>query len=205
MRRFRQFLSLRWLLYQTFARCTARRSSSTVAYKRSRERSLTQMADGIALLGGAFRMPRPLLVSNFCLSMYCQSFTMMYWSECCRGATVECKTRAMPQLEIRRATYDGTGQTRIGVDDLRARILRDHERIELPLSGLGVHGFYLRLNVDVIFESSIVVLLCVQNEGDQPLIASPIASRMMSTTRSGAVTIGAWSTGCALGRASAPP
>jgi hypothetical protein len=152
MRRFRQFLSLRWLLYQTFARCTARRSSSTVAYKRSRERSLTPMADGIALLDGAFRMPRPLLVSNFCLSMYCQSFTMMYWSECCRGATVECKTRAMPQLEIRRATYDGTGQTRIGVDDLRARILRDHERIELPLSGLGVHGFYLRLNVDVIFE-----------------------------------------------------
>jgi hypothetical protein len=143
------------------------------------------MADGIALLDGAFRMPRPLLVSNFCLSMYCQSFTMMYWSECCRGATVECKTRAMPQLEIRRAIYDGTGQTRIGVDDLRARILRDHERIELPLSGLGVHGFYLRLNVDVIFESSIVVLLCVQNEGDQPLIASPIASRMMSTTRSG--------------------
>jgi hypothetical protein len=44
------------------------------------------------------------------------------------------------------------GKRRIGVDDLRARILRDHERIELPLSGLGVHGFYLRLNVDAIFE-----------------------------------------------------
>ncbi len=31
----------------------------------------------------------------------------------------------------------------------------------------------------------------IQNEGDQPLSASPMASRMMSTTRPGAVTIGA--------------
>jgi DnaJ-class molecular chaperone len=27
--------------------------------------------------------------------------------------------------------------------------VRDHEQIEIPLSGLGLHGFYLRLNVDV--------------------------------------------------------
>jgi DnaJ-class molecular chaperone len=27
--------------------------------------------------------------------------------------------------------------------------VRDHEQIELPLCGLGLHGFYLRLNVDV--------------------------------------------------------
>jgi DnaJ-class molecular chaperone len=29
-------------------------------------------------------------------------------------------------------------------------MVRDHERIEIPVSGLGVHGFYLRLNVDVL-------------------------------------------------------
>src|SRR5271169_5319112 len=37
--------------------------------------------------------------------------------------------------------------------------------------------------------------LGIQNEGDHPLIASPMAWRMMSTTRPGAVTIGVWSTG----------
>jgi DnaJ-class molecular chaperone len=31
-------------------------------------------------------------------------------------------------------------------------MVRDHERIEIPLSGLGVHGFYLRLNVDVLLD-----------------------------------------------------
>src|ERR1700747_1638732 len=36
----------------------------------------------------------------------------------------------------------------------------------------------------------------IQNEGDRPLIASPMAWRMMSTTMPGAVTIGVWSTGC---------
>lgn len=31
-------------------------------------------------------------------------------------------------------------------------MVSDHERIEIPLSGLGVHGFYLRLNVHVLLE-----------------------------------------------------
>jgi DnaJ-class molecular chaperone len=31
-------------------------------------------------------------------------------------------------------------------------MVRDHERIEIPLNGLGVHGFYLRLTVDVLLE-----------------------------------------------------
>jgi DnaJ-class molecular chaperone len=31
-------------------------------------------------------------------------------------------------------------------------MVRDHERIEIPLSGLGVHGFYLRLNVNVLLD-----------------------------------------------------
>ena len=42
---------------------------------------------------------------------------------------------------------------------------------------------------------------CTQNEGDHPLVASPMASRMMSTTRPGAVTIGVWSIGCERTRA----
>ena len=42
---------------------------------------------------------------------------------------------------------------------------------------------------------------CTQNEGDHPLIAFPMASRMMSTTRPGAVTIGVWSIGCERTRA----
>ena len=31
-------------------------------------------------------------------------------------------------------------------------MVRDHERIEIPLCGLGMHGFYLCLNVDVLLE-----------------------------------------------------
>jgi len=31
-------------------------------------------------------------------------------------------------------------------------MVRDHARIEIPLSGLGVHGFYLRLNIHVLLE-----------------------------------------------------
>jgi hypothetical protein len=42
------------------------------------ERSLTQMADGIALLKRASRMPRLLLASRISLLSYYQSFVVIY-------------------------------------------------------------------------------------------------------------------------------